>query len=273
MKTTVSAAITALCLPALSIAADSASGESKSCTGNLGINAATAYINRGVVQNRHGLNFQPYANLSLKAHEGDGFIDKVAFHLGFWSNFTDANSRMGNNKVWSEFDLIPGVSLGMGKFTLTESLQLSHFPSNPALRNFRGLQSRLSYDDSDLLGALALHPTLTHFASLSGTPGFGMGAGGHYWHLGVAPSIGLGPVTLSVPLGWALTSGDFYTTGRNGFAYTSAGLEARYNLPFATEAGHWTANASLIYYNFDASTTGNPSNNDVVGSVGIGVAF
>jgi hypothetical protein len=121
MKTTVSAAITALCLPALSIAADSASGESKSFTGNLGINAATAYINRGVVQNRHGLNFQPYANLSLKAHEGDGFIDKVAFHLGFWSNFTEANSRMGNNKVWSEFDLIPGAIHGCMQQTSEEA--------------------------------------------------------------------------------------------------------------------------------------------------------
>ena len=273
MKTILSASIAALCLPALCLAADNASGESKSFTGNLGINAATAYINRGVIQNRHGLNYQPYANLSLKAHEGDGIIDKVAFHLGFWSNVTEANSRMGNNKIWSEFDLIPGVSLGMGKFTLTESLQLSYFPSNPLLRDFCGLQSRLSYDDSDILGALALRPTLTHFASLSGTPGFGMGAGGHYWHLGVSPSVGVGPVTLSLPLGWAVTSGNFYNTNQNGFAYTSAGLDARVNLPFATEAGHWTANASLTYYNFNTQKTGNPTNADVVGSIGVGVAF
>lgn len=246
---------------------------SGSLSGNLGLNVSSAYYNRGVLQNRHGLNFQPYANLNIRAFEGDGPISRVDFHLGTWMNLTDANSRMRNGKVWSEIDLSPGVSVKLGDFTVTETFQIAIFPDNNYVNNFRGLETRLAYDDRDLLGAFALHPTFTHLASLGGGAGFGMGAGGHFWHFGVNPGVSMGPAKISMPVGIGFGSGEFYRTANNGYGFSSIGLATEVKLPFETEAGRWTMNASLTYYDFSRGNTGNPSVRDVVGRVGLGVAF
>ena len=242
-------------------------------SGNFGLNIATGYYNRGVLQNRHGLNFQPYGNLTIKAFEGDGPISRVDFHLGTWFNLTDANSRMRNGKVWSEIDILPGISVKLGNFTITETFQTAIFPDNNAVNNFRGLETRVAYDDRDLLGAFALHPTFTHLASLGGGAGFGMGAGGHYWHFGVNPGTSLGPVNVSVPIGIGFGSGEFYRTSNNGYGFSSIGLATEMKLPFDTEMGRWSVNASVIYYDFSRGNTGNPAVRDVVGRVGLGVAF
>lgn len=244
-----------------------------SLSGNMGLNLSSAYYNRGVLQNRHGLNFQPYANLNVKAFEGDGPISRVDFHLGTWLNLTDANSRMRNGKVWSEIDLSPGVSVKLGNITVTETFQIAIFPDNNYVNNFRGLETRLAYDDRDLLGAFALHPTFTHLASLGGGAGYGMGAGGQYWHFGVNPGVSVGPAKISVPVGVGFGSGEFYRTSNNGYGFSSIGLATEVKLPFETEAGRWTMNASVTYYDFSRGNTGNPSVRDVVGRVGLGVAF
>jgi hypothetical protein len=242
-------------------------------SGNLGLNISTAYYNRGVLQNRHGLNFQPYGNLQLKAFEGDGPVSRVDFQLGTWVNLTDANSRMANGKVWSEIDFLPGVSVKLGNFTVTETLQIALFPDNNVVNNFLGLETKVAFDDRDALGAFALNPTFTHLASLSGGAGFGMGSGGHFWHFGVSPSVSVGGAKVSLPMGLGLSSGEFYRTAKNGYGFTSIGLATEVKLPFQTEAGNWKLNASITYFDFSRENTGNPAATDLVGRVGIGVSF
>jgi hypothetical protein len=242
-------------------------------TGSFGLNIASAYYNRGVLQNRSGLNYQPYANLRINAFEGDGPISRVDFHLGTWFNLSESNTRMRNRRLWSEIDVLPGVSVKIGNLTITETFHVAIFPANTAVNNFRGLETRVALDDKDALGAFALNPTFTHLASLGGGAGFGMGAGGHYWHFGVSPGVSVGPVRISVPAGIGFGSGEFYRTGNNGYAFSSVGLASEIKLPFDTESGRWTMNASITFYDFSRGNTGNPSVHDAVGRVGLGVSF
>jgi len=286
-------------LPTLSFAGTTAKGDAGSCkscsankvaesaiTGDLGVNVVTSYYSRGILQaTNRSANFQPYLDLSLKAYEGDGFLNKAVFGLGLWGNLTSSNftksPRQGgfiqaagtNNSSWTETDVTPSVALTFGKLTLTESYLFLNFPNANAGADAQGLSSKLSYDDSDLLGAFALHPSVTHTLELDGKVGINAsGEKGSYWEVAVAPSSPVGPVTVTLPITLGFGSNGFYKA--DGYAYLAAGVNVSYQLPVAKSYGTWTANAGATYYNTSNKATGNENgNNDVVGSLGLGVAF
>jgi hypothetical protein len=66
-------------------------------------------------------------------------------------------------------------------------------------------------------------------------------------------------------------SANFYQ--KNGCAYLAAGLNFRYALPVPEQCGRWTVSAGATYYNTDKEVTGNSRENDVVGSLGLGISF
>ena len=94
---------------------------------------------------------------------------------------------------------------------------------------------------------------------------------GSYWELAVAPSVPVGPVTLSLPTTLAFGSAKFYN--RNGLGYFSSGLNAAYELPVSKQYGKWTVNTGVTYYHTPTRATGNVTSDDVVVSAGLGVAF
>jgi hypothetical protein len=62
---------------------------------------------------------------------------------------------------------------------------------------------------------------------------------------------------------------------KNGYAFTSVGLNVAYTLPVSKSYGTWTANAGATYYTLDSKVVGNgtSANRDVVAQGGLGVAF
>jgi hypothetical protein len=115
------------------------------------------------------------------------------------------------------------------------------------------VNANLSYDDTSLLGAFALHP---HFTVLweAGAPGFaGLKAHGWYYEIGVAPSYTFlksskYPITLALPntVGLGDSSG-FY--GHNNFGYFSTGATLSVPLAFIPSGfGSWTVTAGYTYY-------------------------
>jgi hypothetical protein len=238
-------------------------------SGDIGINVVTAYYSRGVIQSKHSASFQPYADLNFKAFEGDGFLNKAVFSLGIWESFTNNPGSTATTKNWYESDLNPTLALTFGKVTLTESY-LMYFSPSDSFGDFHGLNSKISYDDADILGALALHPSLTLLKELSGKAGSGTKKG-EYWELAVTPGFSAGAVAVTLPIALGTGSGNFYT--KDGYGYTSAGLNLSYTLPVAKSFGAWTANIGGTYYNLKKSAVGGASTNDVVGSAGVAVAF
>ena len=296
-----------LALPAISFAG-TASKDYKpvvekckeSCiTGDLGINIVSQYVSRGVIFENQSAILEPYADLYFRLYQGEGFINKVSLNLGIWNSFhsrhTDAGAVSGGNPTtpaWYEFDFTAGVAVTFAKnFTFTPSYYMFLSP-NDGFSTFQGLNLALTYDDTDLLGAFALHPHLTVMFELENKAGTGKDEG-VYYEVGIAPSVPAGPVTLTFPLTAGFGSGDFYgslnTTNGNidneGFGFFSAGVTASYAIKCLPECyGAWTATAGYTYYylgdgtaDFNTAPRGGAvrdfSHNEHVFSGGLSVAF
>jgi len=247
-------------------------------SGNIGMNVVTSYYYRGILQagGKHSPSFQPFADIYFKAYEGDGALNKAVVNISVWDSFTNpaaftGNPNIGSKKAWFESDFTPGIALTFGKVTLTETYMVYSYPNDPATGTSTNLNSKLSFDDGDLLGAYALHPSITHMVELTGNAGTVAAKKGQYWEAAVAPGISAGPVAVTFPIALAFGSSKFYN--KDGYAYTSAGINLAYTLPVAKSYGTWTVNTGATYYNTSKAATGNASDNDVVGSVGMAVAF
>jgi len=243
-------------------------------TGDFGVTFTNEYISRGIPQPDQwkGVIAQPYLDLYVKLYSGDAnswFINSVSAQLSLWSDVGSNHytaSPTATARDWEEFDWDPGISVTFAqKFTLL--VQYFEFDSPAAAFNSaRSIDAALTYDDSSLLGAFALHPHFTVLYEMGGESGpgntvlspFGSGAAGlkaHGWYyeLGVAPSYTLlksskYPVTISAPftLGLGDSSG-FY--GHNNFGYFSVGPNISVPLAFIPSGfGSWTLSASYTYY-------------------------
>jgi hypothetical protein len=277
----------------------------ESCiTGDLGVNIVSEYISHGFVYENQGGIIQPYADLYIRLYQGDGFLNKVTLNLGIWDSFQSRKTDAGiaddvgiarhhgsTTDAWYEQDFTPGVSFTFAKnFTFTPSYYAYLSPSD-AFLTFQGLNLKLAYDDTDLLGKFALHPYVNVLFELENKVGLGPDEG-VYYEVGIAPSCPVGPVTLSVPLTVAFGSNGFYgSVEDNGslhnepFGFFSAGLNASYAMKFIPECyGTWALTASYTYYylgngtvDFNTDRAGGDirdrNHNEHVFSGGVAVAF
>jgi hypothetical protein len=276
----------------------------ESCiTGDLGINVVSQYVSRGVIFENQGGIIEPYADLYFKLYEGDGFLNKVSINLGIWNSFHSRKTDSGladdvgvhrrhgsTTDSWYEFDFTAGVSFTFAKnFTFTPSYYTFLSP-NDGFSTFQGLNLKLAYDTTDLIGFnLGLYgQVLFELENKAGTGG----DEGVYYEVGIAPSVPVGPVTLAFPITAGFGSNDFYgSVDDNGvlddeaFGYFSAGATISYTLKFIPECyGTWTATAGYTYYylgegtsDFNTARRGGEvrdfKNNEHVFSGGLMVAF
>jgi hypothetical protein len=273
----------------------------ESCiTGDLGISMVSQYVSRGVIFENQDAILQPYADLYFKMYEGEGFLNKATINLGIWNSFhsrhTDAGIASGatssSTRSWYEFDFTAGVSFTFAKnFTFTPSYYTFLSP-NDGFSTFQGLNLKLAYDDTDLLGAFALHPYVQVLFELENKAGTGADEG-VYYEVGIAPSVPVGPITLTFPITAGFGSNDFYgqldthsgVVHDEAFGFFSAGVTAAYTLKFIPECyGTWTASAGYTYYylgegtsDFNTQERGGAvrdgKNNEHVFSGGLSVAF
>jgi len=233
----------------------------ESCiTGDIGFNVVSQYISRGLIFENQGFIIEPYADLYFKLYEGDGFLNKVTLNLGIWNSFhsrhTDAGEASGHGTghadaastlAWYEFDFTAGLSFTMAKILTITPSYFSFLSPNDGFSTFQGLNVNVALDDSGWLGAFALHPHFTVLFELENKAGNGSDEG-IYYEVGVAPSLPVGPVTLTLPITAGFGSNDFYAKNA-GFGYFSTGLNASYALKFVPECfGAWTVNAGATYY-------------------------
>ncbi len=244
--------------------------EESRISGDLGITVVSQYVSRGVIFENQGGIIQPYADLYFKLYEGEGFLNKVQINLGIWNSFhsekTDAGLISGgpsSTRSWYEFDFTAGVSFTFAKnFTFTPSYYTFLSP-NDGFSTFQGLNLKLAYDDTDLLGAFALHPYVQVLFELENKAGTGADEG-IYYEVGIAPSFPVGPLTVTLPVTAGFGSNDFYgsldrTTGfieDEAFGFVSGGVNLAYNLTFIPKSyGSWTATAGYTYYYLGEGTS------------------
>jgi len=249
----------------------------ESCiTGNIGLNVTSNYIRQGIVQENQGLILQPYADLHFRIYQGSGPINSIVADIGIWNSIHD-NNRVGRpgrvgTPNWFEFDFTAGLTFNIDKLALSPYFRTYESPAG-RFRNTYVIGTRISYDDSDLLGAFALHPYVRAELNLEGSTGNsqpGNLANGQYYEVGVAPAHSYGDLTLSLPVTAGFGSGGFYL-GNRGFGFIAVGLDASYALNFVPAClGKWSVNSGVTYYYL------NGRNNTVAsrsGAAGFGPAF
>lgn len=249
----------------------------ESCiTGDIGVTFVTEYISRGLVLENQGVIAQPYLDLYFKLYEGTGFINKVQLNLGLWSSIhshVQPDGSTDTTRNWYEFDYTPGIAITFAKnFTLTTSYFEFDSPAS-SFDTARSINVNLAYDDTDLLGAFALHPHFTWLAELN-APGFaGLEGHGFYYEIGLAPGHTFGPVTVTIPLTLGLGSHGFYHGDTYG--YFAAGVQLSVPLSFIPECyGKWTFSGGYTYYNLgdavaDATATGHNTQHVFQGAIGL----
>jgi hypothetical protein len=275
----------------------------ESCiTGDIGIGVVSQYVSRGVIYENQGGIIQPYFDLYFKLYEGDSFLNKVTLNLGMWNSFHSRKTDSGladdvaigrrhgsTTDSWYEMDFMAGISFTFAKnFTLTPSY-FGFVSPNDGFSTFHGLNFKLAYDTTDLIGFnLGLYGQVLF--ELENKAGTGVDEG-IYYEVGIAPSFPVGPVTIAFPITAGFGSSDFYdsaetkhltnaelfgedgaeelgleddkfsgvdeiTFHNEGFGFFSAGVTVSYPLAFIPECyGTWTVSAGYTYYYLGAGTS------------------
>lgn len=234
----------------------------ESCiSGSIGIDVVSLYIAHGVVFENQGAILQPYGTFSFQLQEGEGALSGVSLDLGWWNTFhsrhTDAGAASGgggsSTRAWFETDF----SIGM-TFTLLKNFTLSptytwYLSPNDAFVTDQTLSFKLSYDDTDLLGALALHPWVNVWWEVENKIGTGVDEGFLY-EFGIAPSRTFGDLTVTAPISAGLGSSDFYSNAAGGnetYGYFTAGVNLSYALKCVPECyGEWSLHAGYAWFHF-----------------------
>jgi hypothetical protein len=239
---------------------------------------ASAYITpRGMIVTNSGLTIQPLFLMFVDLYKGDGFLNSVKAVGGVWndinSNPVSKQPPFGSDPKtnWVETDPIGGLSIGFAKnFTLdvTYSAFVMHILD---IGTSQHLETKLSFNDSDLLGAFALHPYLLYWQELDGKAtdadvpqavfGPSSKSGSHpqpgssfYFEVGIAPSYtfkNAGNLTVSAPCRVLMPNERFYGEyygNTEFFGLFEAGLKASVPLTFMPKGyGNWNAYAGFKY--------------------------
>jgi hypothetical protein len=244
-------------------------------TGDIGVTFVSEYISRGLVLENQGAIGQPYLDLYFKLYDDpNGFVNKVTFNFGLWSSIHSHPQTMGTTTdAWYEFDYTPGIAVTFAKrFTLTASYFEFDSPAD-AFNTARSINGNLAFDDTDFLGAFALHPHVAVLAELSAPGAAGLDKNGWYYEIGIAPSHTFGPVTVTVPVTVGLGDHRFYAG--DTFGYVSAGVNLSTPLSFIpSKWGAWTLSAGYTYYDLgdnvaDATATGHNTQHVFSGAIGL----
>ncbi|MGH7787052.1 MAG: hypothetical protein ACRERC_09320 [Candidatus Binatia bacterium] len=226
----------------------------------VGNDFTTAYFFRGILQERNGFIWQPYAELGISLFERDeGPVRGIGLGIGGWGSFQSAQTLAtgeGPENIY-EIDFYPSLSIDWAGGLNSSVTYLLYTSPNGAFSTVQQIDLGLAYDDSDLLGAFALNPAATFSFEVANTS-FGSKKGG-YFELAGGPGMDVSlpgdetgdyPVTLTVPLAVGLSMYDYYEstdpTHNQTFGFFSFGLVAGVPLSFIpSDYGSWSLNAGI----------------------------
>jgi hypothetical protein len=275
--------------PAAAPAAESKGPNTGRINLTLGADWTSAYFFRGIRQETDGFILQPYGEIAFKLVESAGPMANLVFSLGSWNSLhTGGNTGPGceacsDPKMWYESDFI--VKLGATFFEdLTVGLVYTAYMSpNDLFGTVQELGLSVAYNDSKLLGAFALNPSLLFAGEIKGQADAGSKQG-IYLQLGVSPgytffSEATYPLSLSFPVILGLSVRDYYEFGGSDnpvFGYVQWGPALSVPLAFIpTALGKWQIKAGVSFLNL-GETLKKVNNGDafqVLGTVGIALTY
>ncbi len=220
---------------------------------------------RGMIVQDQGVTFQTLFLAFLDVYDGkpDAFINNATLVGGFWNDYgTDAvaehvPAKGSTTTNFIEIDPIFGVSFTIAKDFKLDVTYTAFCMQILDIGTSENLETKLSYDDTKLLGAFALHPYVSFWKELdnkaTAAANFGVPSS-YYFEVGIAPGIKVGNVKLEAPMRVLLPADNFY--GQT-FAKTSTiglyevGVKASTPLKFMPKSyGFWDAHIGFRYMKF-----------------------
>lgn len=242
------------------------------------VTLASAYNTpRGMMVRANGLTIQPLFLTFIDLYKGDGFINSIKFVGGCWNDLgTEGVSKQppyGSNPKtnWTEIDPIAGFSIGLAKNFTLDVTYIGFAEQILDIGLVHNLETKISFNDSELLGAFALHPYFLYWQELANKTTdarvpqavFGPSAlsGKHpqpgssfYFELGITPSYTFkeaGNLKVEVPCRVMFPDSRFYGEyygSSSTVGLLEAGLKATLPLPNMPKGyGHWSTYAGFKY--------------------------
>lgn len=252
--------ITALIAALFLAAAPAALADDASVSGSLSLDLNTHFISYGADVWSAGDDWQdslfnPAVDITWDLGNG------VSLYTGIWADINDnATDSLGGN--FQELDWWFGASFGLVEdLTIDIVFQQWYFASET-----EGIiDVILAYD------APILAPTLTIHNRIEEN---GAQKNGTVVDLGISHTIEVEGVSITIPANIAWASDEFHG-GRDGFAYACIGLDVSVPLTFIPEElGSWDVHGGVKYWHTNEDVIpGNPEDNFVTGTIGIGTSF
>ncbi|HTH46477.1 MAG TPA: hypothetical protein VMB21_03100, partial [Candidatus Limnocylindria bacterium] len=237
---------------------------------------------RGMLVRDKGLTVEPLFLAFVNLYKSESFINDVTLVGGVWNDLgtsqVSVHGPYGSQPKtpWTEIDPIAGLSFGLGKHFKLDVTYTAFAEQILDIGTSHHLETKLSFDDSEYLGAFALHPSLIYWQELEGKatdaalPGGAIGlppvnpdakhpapGSSSYFDAGVAPGYtfkDMGGLKVEAPLRVLLPDerfyGDFYKSSSTVGLY-ELGLKATLPMNFMPAGyGHWSAHVGFKYINF-----------------------
>ncbi|MDG2306999.1 MAG: hypothetical protein P8R42_20600 [Candidatus Binatia bacterium] len=258
----------------------------------VGNDVTNAYFFRGILQEKTGVIWQPWGEVSFGLYEAaddSELISDVSLTLGTWNSVqtsqTSARRPGGTGPGnWYESDLYAAIGMGMNNGVGVGVSYIAYMSPNNAFGTVQEIDLDLSYDDSGLYsgemqnlgfglnpyGLISFELDKTRFGTEEGI----------YAEVGIEPSVSVMgdtdyPVTIGVPLTMGMSVDNYYlpTNNLNGsnpgddwFGYASAGVgvgvplafvPARFGSFSAGVSGQWLALGSNLQRFNNGPSNGN----------------
>jgi hypothetical protein len=226
--------------------------------GTLGVDVATQYFFRGILQEDRGVIAQPSLEVEKPLLEdGTGLLRSSALTFGMWHSLhSGPTGTRGGTDAWYEADFYAGVTASRSAASLGVTYTAYASP-NGRFDTVQEVAVALGYDDGAAWGGgvfTGLRPAATVAFELNGQADAGRDLG-TYLELALCPGLSFegrrprprapraaprphpavvpAPFGLSLPITLGLSLGDYYE--RDGldepFGYLDVGLAAAFSLP------------------------------------------
>ena len=205
--------------------APEASAPAKIYTVTTGLDFASAYLFRGILQESGGAIGQPYADIAVALKHG------ITADFGTW-NSIHSTADVGN---WYESDYFGSVTFTAGKFK-PGLLYTSYTSPADRFSTVQELAGTLAVDDSK--SPFPLSPKVVLAFELGDGEADGGENKGTYLELGIKPAVKLAPkATLYIPVKTGLSVNHYYEgpNGDNAFGYFDLG--GQLSVPLASGKG------------------------------------
>jgi hypothetical protein len=246
----------------------------------VGLDVTNAYYLHGVLQERTGVEIQPWAVASYNFFQDKpGLINGVTVYGGIWNDVTTADTNF--NGSWFEATLVAGINVNIAKNISLGLAYQSHTSPNDAFETCQEVVGTLAINDFDLWKdtALAKIPGFKGFQPfiqvgyvMDGTTGI-PNCDGTWLEAGVRPSFDL-PIknlTLSFPVVVGFGLNDYYGAGTNdSYGFVRFGPEFVYPL---TKNIDLTAGVQFMFLGDDTKALNKGDDFAIIGRTGIVFKF